>query len=92
MKPPIQVIVSVELDPSDPTVELAVSIQVKNFQQLPPTAISVVDSAGTLRPFVEIQKEYAKKAVAMLGNPSAAQDKSGLSRQTLARYLTMRAN
>jgi len=88
MKSSINVIVPVELDASDPSVEVSLKIQVQNFGQLPETAISVVDSNGNLRPFSAIQREYAQRAVAIMGSASAAEKGTGLSRQTITKYLT----
>ena len=85
---PIHVVVPVILDPEDPSVQLSIKIEVQDFPAGNPldTSISLVNGKGNLRPFEEIQHEYALKVIAFVGNPSQAGQRIGISRQTLTKW------
>ena len=92
MKHPIQVVVPVSLDPRDPSVHLSIKIDVQDFPVGNPldTSVSFVDAEGRLRPFDEVQHEYALKVIALAGNPSQAATQIGVSRQTISKWAQAR--
>lgn len=87
MSNPIQVVIPVTIDPTNPTVLISLRIDVQNFPTTPANAvISILNDHGELRRFEEIQTEYAAKAIKLVGNASAAVRFSGVSRQTLTKW------
>lgn len=87
-KQAVKFVLPVTLDPADPSVPIALEIQLQNFPPAnpPETSISILDNRGQLRKFEEIQTEYATRALKLSGNATKAAKLSGLTRQTLSKW------